>query len=87
MEFEGTTSISQFSAADTARALASWIDGLKEPNQYALRQPSADALYFEMMRHLEEPVEIDGTSNAWCVTAAVPGRRLALINIVKTSTR
>src|SRR5262245_21665218 len=87
MEFDGTTSISQFVAARVGDALKLWLIRLQEPNAYGLSRSLARSLHTAFVKHPSTaPVRIEGVANVWCTTAFV-GRKFALLNIVKTCRR
>jgi hypothetical protein len=84
MEFDGTTSVSQFAAQGITEALRLWIAGLSQSNAYGLSGSSARQLAMAFAEDRERcPTPIDGVENVWCSTALAEGQ-LALLNIVKT---
>jgi hypothetical protein len=84
MEFEGTTSVSQFAAQRAADALKLWLAGLGEPKAYGLPGPSARLLEMAFAEDPQvSPTPIEGVENIWCSSASVRGK-LALLNLVKT---
>jgi hypothetical protein len=90
MEFEGTTSVSQFIAEQAADALKLWLAGLGEPNAYGLSGSSArllKAAFADEHAFVDDPAAmlspIQGVASVWCTTARVRGK-LALLTLVKT---
>jgi hypothetical protein len=81
LEFDGGTYISQFQATSAHNAatkhVAHLID-IKRMSTPVNRRRLADSLSGE------NPVAIEGVRNVWCCSATV-GKKLALVNIVKTS--
>ncbi len=99
LEFEGTTSVSQFSAVDPEQAFQKWQERLDNPVEVGLRPDRARALAEALQESRSEEeqsaqrhgrrcsvlVPLQETTNVWCVSELV-GRKLALINIVGTVT-
>jgi len=86
MEFRGTTSVSQFVAADPQSAMKLWQEGLAGPNPYGLSDSSARRLLKAAIAQepCDVPVPLEGLKSVWCRTV-LAGGQLALLNIVKTS--
>lgn len=86
LEFEGTTSVRQFSGENVDEAYRRWFQGLSEPSAYGLSADQAarlsSAISFE---GLDSVTPISSIQNVWCTTALV-GETLALINFVATAT-
>ena len=82
MEFAGTTSASQVLAADAKQASAVWANTLASGNNYGLSSADACRLRDSLVGH-EDPTEITGLTNTWCVTTVSKGD-LALLHIIKT---
>ena len=84
LEFEGTTTVSQFSARNVGEAYRSWFQGLKAPGRYGLDANQAErlasALSFDGLR---PPTPLASTENVWCTTAHA-GKKFALLNFVAT---
>jgi hypothetical protein len=81
LEFDGGTYISQFQAASAHNAAmkhVAHVIGIKRMSTPVNRRRLADGLSGE------NPVAIEGVRNVWCCSATV-GKKLALVNIVKTS--
>jgi len=85
MEFDGTTSVSQFVATSVKNALKLWRKGLDQPIVYDLSPSSAQSfkVAYDKRDPDRAPVPINGVAGVWCTTVVV-GNRLALLNIVKT---
>lgn len=84
LEFEGTTSVSQFAAPNVGDAYRSWFQGLKDPSRYGLNADQAERLASALsVEGLQPPTPLDSTENVWCTTVLV-GEKLALLNFVAT---
>ena len=84
LEFEGTTSVRQFSGENVEEAYRRWFEGLKDPSAYGLNADQgarlSAAISFEGFESL---TPLSSTLNVWCTTALV-GETLALMNFVAT---
>ena len=84
LEFEGTTSVSQFSGRSVHEAYRSWFRGLKDAGRFGLNVKQAErlsaALSFE---GLQPPTPLASTKNVWCTSTHVD-ESLALVNFVST---
>lgn len=84
MEFDGTTSVSQFVAKPAANALKLWLARLAEPNAFGLSRRSARLLQTAFVDDSSaELTTLKGVVGVWCTTA-LAGDKLALIHLVKT---
>jgi hypothetical protein len=96
LDFEGTNSVSQISAADPEAAIGDWVSGLNRPSNYGLPKEQAETVAegLETRRRLRhagseamefdnyEPALLTGMKNAWCVVGY--GETTVLLNIVAT---
>ncbi len=84
LEFEGTTSVSQFAASSVDEAYRSWFQELKDAGRYGLNQLQAErlaaALSFDGIR---TPTPLAYTTNVWCTSTHVDDN-YALLNFVAT---
>ena len=83
LEFEGTNSVSQFSASGPNAAFRKWVQGLENPKNYALTPQQARAVTKaladrgELQRRVNDVLATDdrelaplhGLKNIWCVIA------------------
>lgn len=84
LEFEGTTSVSQFSGRNVGEAYRSWFKGLKDPSRFGLGADQAEGLTLALSwEGLPSPTPLANSKNVWCTTAFV-GEKLALLNFVAT---
>ncbi len=85
MEFEGTTSPSQFTARDVEQAFKKWLKGLHKPNRYGLteRQRLRVVKGAEDTPYMAASL-LSGLQNVWCVTLLAKRGGLVLLNIVQT---
>jgi hypothetical protein len=84
LEFEGTTSVSQFSGRNVGEAYRSWFQGLKDPSRFGLGADQAERLASALSCDgLSSPTPLANSNNVWCTTALV-GEKLALLNFVAT---
>lgn len=80
LEFRGGTYISQVRAISEKTAVDQWAQSLDENvSEVALADRKKLSAEFE----IEDPVPLNGTTNAWC-TSALVNNDLALLNIIKT---
>jgi hypothetical protein len=85
IEFEGTTSVSQFSARNVGEAYQSWFQGLRDPYRFGLSADQGERLTSALMfEGLQPPTPLASTENVWCTTTLV-GKNLALLNFVATA--
>jgi hypothetical protein len=85
MEFEGTTSVSQFQAANADDALRLWLKGLRKPGPYGLTAKQVSRL----VRGSESdegmiPALLDGIRSVWCTWVLAADKGMALLNIIAT---
>ena len=84
LEFEGTTSVSQFSGRSVDEAYRGWFQGLKDAGRYGLNPEQAErlaaALSFDGIR---PPTPLASTKNVWCTSTHVD-ENYALLNFVAT---
>lgn len=84
LEFEGTTSVSQFAGPSVDVAYRDWFEGLKDPGRYGLNPKQAErlaaALSFDGLR---SPTPLASTKNVWCTSTHVD-ENYALLNFVAT---
>lgn len=84
LEFEGTTSVSQFSGRNVAEAYRRWFQGLDDPGRYGLDSNQVQRLTSALSAEpLQPPTPLAATENVWCTTTLVGGE-LALLNFVAT---
>jgi hypothetical protein len=84
LEFEGTTSVSQFSARDVGEVYRSWFQGLKNPSRYGLDANQSERLASALLSDdLQPPTPLASTENVWCVSTHVD-ENYALLNFVAT---
>ncbi|HTC31918.1 MAG TPA: hypothetical protein VK724_01025 [Bryobacteraceae bacterium] len=100
LEFEGTNSVSQFSAAGPSAAYQKWLKGLENPNKYGLTPQQGRAVIKALAanralhrqvnealgRNYRELVPLQGLTKVWCVTASAgrKPRKSVLLNIIAT---
>ncbi len=86
LEFEGTTSVSQFRARNVGEAYRCWYQELKAPNRYGLDANQAERLASALLFDgLQRPTPLASTEHVWCVSTHVDGN-YALLNFVTTVT-
>jgi hypothetical protein len=92
MDFEGTTSVSQFVARSPREAMTRWAADLSKPDSYALTDGQRARLLrgFEDGEHYRDvgfhsPVRLLGLQNAWCSTVSCIRKGMALLNIIETN--
>jgi hypothetical protein len=84
LEFEGTTSVSQFSARNVGEAYRSWFQGLKDLSRYGLDANQAERLASALsFDGLQPPTALVSTENVWCISTHVD-ESYALLNFVAT---
>jgi len=85
MDFEGTTSVSQFKAAKPEDALRLWLKGLSKPNRYGLTAKQASRLVTGSESDEDMiPALLDGITNVWCSGVLAADKGMALLNIIGT---
>jgi hypothetical protein len=86
MEFDGTTSASQFRTNSPLAALQLWLEQLSQPNSFGL----TDAQRSKLAEGSGDPdlnltpVALEGLQNIWCSTVSGGRRKMALLNIIET---
>ena len=84
LEFEGTTSVSQFSARSVGAAYRQWHHGLKDPRRYGLEANQAERLASALLFDgFQRPTPLRSTKNVWCVSTHV-NDSYALLNFIAT---
>lgn len=86
MDFEGTTSATQFRTDSVRNALRLWFDDLSQPHSYGLTDLQRERLAEGCT---DSDIDIDPTPLAdlqsiWCSTVLARSGSLALLNIVET---
>ncbi len=91
LEFEGTNSVSQFTATDANEAFMEWMGGLNEPARYGLTRAQGIEIASTLADRLTEgihqaPVALEGLRNVWCVATSTDREptRFILLNIIAT---
>jgi len=85
MEFEGTTSVSQFMASCAREAFQRWLEGLSGHATYGLTNDQVSRLAKGVGTCVnEDPSPIAGLQNVWCAEVLANRRGMALLNIVGT---
>ena len=79
MEFEGTTSVSQFKAANAEDALRLWLKGLRKTDRYGLtaKQVSRLASGSESDEDMI-PALLNGIRKVWCTEVLAADKGMAL---------
>ena len=84
LEFEGTTSVSQFAGPSVDAAYRAWFEGLKDPGRYGLDPTQAERLAAALsFDGLQTPTRLASTANVWCTSTNVD-ENYALLNFVAT---
>jgi hypothetical protein len=84
MEFEGTTSVSQFKATNAEDALRLWLKGLRRADRHGLTAKQASRLAAGSKSDEDViPALLNGIKNVWCTTV-LAGKGMALLNIIAT---
>ena len=86
MDFEGTTSVSQFHADSVEPAVRLWLSELALPLCFGLT-PKQRKRLANGRRDLDlglAPVPLSGLSSAWCTGVSADGSGSALLNIIET---
>ena len=86
MDFEGTTSVSQFRARSVEDAVRLWRKDLDQWGIYGLNEPQRKRLaagYGDVELGIA-PVLLDGLQNVWCSSVSARRKGSALLNIVET---
>ena len=84
LEFEGTSSVSQYYGRNVSEAYRKWFQGLSDPGRYGLDRNQAKRLAAELSYDgLRRPTPLNSIVNVWCVTAWVD-KSYALLNLVAT---
>jgi hypothetical protein len=89
MDFEGTTSVSQFRASSVEDAVRLWRKGLSQPRKYGLTELQRKRLVGGYS-HTElglPPTPLEGLKSVWCDTVSAKRKGFALLNIVETLTQ
>jgi hypothetical protein len=89
MEFEGTSSVSQFLADSAESALRLWLDGLSIKGGYGLTDRQRRRLsdgWSDLGLGLN-PTPLDGLQGAWCSSVLPKRGAMATLNIVETVAR
>jgi hypothetical protein len=92
MDFEGTTSVSQFRARSPRETILRWVAGLAKPDSYGLTTSQRLRLirgynYFHQEdrgNDFHRPVPLDELESAWCTTVSCIRKGMALLNIIET---
>jgi hypothetical protein len=86
MDFEGTTSATQFRADFVQDALRLWLNDLSQPGIFGLTDLQRTRLAegcadFDLDL---APAPLQGLQSIWCSTVSAQGGGIALLNIVET---
>lgn len=85
MEFEGTTSISQFKATDAEDALKLRLKGLRKPDRHGLTAKQVSRLISGSESDEDMiPALLNGIRNVWCTEVLAADEGMALLNIIAT---
>jgi len=86
MEFEGTTSASQFRATSVEAAVRLWRKGLGQAGSYGLKEGQHKRLAdgYGDLELGTKPALLDGLQNAWCTSVLAKRNSSALLNIIET---
>ena len=89
MEFEGTTSVTQFRADSVQDALRLWLNDLSQQGIFGL----TDVQRTRLAKGCSDfdldlaPAPLHGRQSIWCSTISAQGGGMALLNIVETVDR
>ena len=84
MEFEGTTSVSQFRTTSPRAGVKLWRAALTEWDAYGLTNMQRMRLRRGWDDEGSTPVPLTGMENAWCQFVSTRGKGSALLNIIET---
>jgi hypothetical protein len=89
MDFEGTTSVSQFRAASPLRAAEMWLDTLTKPGAYGLTELQRSGLLDggDVRLTHEDLTPLDGLRSAWSFSVLSARKGMAHLNVVETAGR
>ena len=87
MDFEGTTSVSQFRTTSVPLAVKLWLGELRKPKAYALTDRQRSRLlkgYERYDANFDLPPASLGLQSAWCQTISAVDKGIAVLNVIET---